>query len=346
MNTATGFPNARVYLAEGGLGGAYAFNLVTGTPIIPIGELTGAATARIVLNSGSAGGQPALWSVGGLNTSAQYDGTIEDTHGIIKVGTGTWTLSSANLTYTGPTTVSNGVLAFSASSVAPANSAYTISAPGRLDVSALGVLGAANSIQGNGTLQGGLTGTGTVRPGFAEAPGVLTVTGVATLNGTTLINLNRTNSPNCGRLAAASIVYGGTLTVTNRGNTLVGGETFQLFSGTRSGSFTATNLPALAPGLSWDTSSLNTSGSLSVVGQIIPPSISSVSVVGVTNVISGTGGMPGAAFQLLTSTNVSLPLASWTILGTGTFATDGSWAYTNSAATNALQFYTAVEVLP
>lgn len=346
LNTALGFPNARVKLATGEIGGAYMYNLVSGTPTIPIGELTGDASATIALNSGSASGQPARWSVGGLNTSAQYDGGITDSHGIIKVGTGSWTLTSANLTYTGPTTVSNGVLVFNATAVLPPSSTYTIAAPGTLDVSAQGTLTVANTIQGNGTLLGGLAVNGTVMPGFASGPGVLTVNNAASLNGTTLINLNRTNTLNSGRLAAASIACGGVLTVTNIGPTLASGDSFQLFSGPLSGAFTATNLPPLANGLSWVTANLAVNGTISIVGQIILPSIGGVEVTGTTNVIAGTGGTAGATYYLLSSTNVGLPLAQWTPLATNTFAADGSFSVTNTSATNALQFYKVQELLP
>jgi autotransporter-associated beta strand protein len=345
LNTTSGFPNARVYLATGGIGGAYVYNLVSGTPIIPIGELTGDSTATIALSAGSSGGQPARWSVGSLNTTAQYNGGITDTHGIIKVGTGTWTLTSANLTYTGPTIVSNGALAFSASAALPPSSIYIVAAPGKLDVSAPGALTVANTVEGDGTILGSLIVNGTVMPGFSNAPGVLTVTNSVSLGGTTLITLNRTNSLNSGQLVAPSITYGGTLTLTNIGPAFQGGETFQLFSGALSGTFATNNLPALAPGLNWDISKLNGNGSLSIVGHIIPPQIGPVQVSGTTNLLSGIGGMPNGAYKLLSTTNVGLPLSSWTVLTTGTFAADGSWSYTNTAATNVLEFYTLVEEL-
>ena len=349
LNTASGFPNARVYLAAGQVGGAGMYSIITGTPIIPIGELTGDATSSISLNSdGPSGtaGQPALWAVGGLNTSAEYDGGITDAHGIIKVGTGAWTLTSASLTYSGPTIVSNGVLVFAATASIPNSSFFTIAAPGMLDVSAAGTLNLANTIQGNGTLLGSLSANGTVMPGFSNYVGVLTVTNSVTLSGTTLINLNTTSSPNSGRLVATNIILGGTLTVTNLGHTLMGGETFQLLSGGLTGSFGATNLSVLPPGLTWDSSNLNSSGILKVTGHILPPTVGPIQVSGSTAVISGTNGTPGATYYVLTSSNVALPLSQWTPLATNTFASDGSFSYTTTTATNAQQFYNIQEVLP
>ena len=40
----------------------------------------------------------------------------------------------------------------------------------------------------------------------------------------------------------------------------------------------------------------------------------------------------------MTSTNVALPMASWTVLTTGTFGASPV-TYTDTSATNALQFY-------
>ncbi len=48
-------------------------------------------------------------SIGGNNLSTTFSGTIQDSGSVIKVGTGTFTLSQANL-YTGGTTVSEGTL--------------------------------------------------------------------------------------------------------------------------------------------------------------------------------------------------------------------------------------------
>ena len=54
---------------------------------------------------------------------------------------------------------------------------------------------------------------------------------------------------------------------------------------------------------------------------------------------SGTGGIPDAQYRILTSTNVALPLASWTPVATNTFAPDGSYSYTQSFLTNAASFF-------
>jgi PKD repeat protein len=72
------------------------------------------------------------------------------------------------------------------------------------------------------------------------------------------------------------------------------------------------------------------------------PTIGSTQMVAGSFVLSGTGGISGQQYRVLTSTNVALPLASWTTVVTSTFAPDGSYGYTNSTPTNAANFYILV----
>jgi autotransporter-associated beta strand protein len=229
--------------------GVFLYNLVTGTPTIPIGELADDGSSTIEsTNSGNAGGVAASFAVGGLNTSTNYGGNIIDDVGLIKVGAGVWTLTGATLSYSGPTTVSNGVLALGADSSLPNSTPITLAAGGTLDVSASGTLTlAAQTLQGNGTLNGSLLANAgsTVSPGGANAIGTLTVTNQVTLGGTLLLELNRTNSPATNDLlVAGAISAGGTLQVNNLGPDLHSGDTFKLFSVPVAGAFAVTNLPA------------------------------------------------------------------------------------------------------
>jgi PKD repeat protein len=48
---------------------------------------------------------------------------------------------------------------------------------------------------------------------------------------------------------------------------------------------------------------------------------------------SGSNGPAGQQYRILTSTNVTLPLANWTPIYTNVFAPDGSYGYTNSTLT-------------
>jgi hypothetical protein len=155
-------------------------------------------------------------------------------------------LTGGTLTYSGLTTVSNGVLAL-AGALPAATTPITVSAPGILDVSVSGTYSlGAQTLQGNGTLNGSVAaGSGsTILPGWANNIGTLTVTNDLNLSGTVVMELNRTNPPaTCDKLVATTIEAGGTLQVNNLGPDLHTGDRFQLFSTNVTGAFAVTNLP-------------------------------------------------------------------------------------------------------
>ncbi|HEY4416094.1 MAG TPA: Ig-like domain-containing protein [Verrucomicrobiae bacterium] len=137
----------------------------------------------------------------------------------------------------------------------------------------LGV-GAGLTVASGGTLAGSSTVTGivtvnsggTIAPG-AAAIGTLTFNTAPTFAGTSLLGLNRTNSPVADEivLSSGTLTYGGTLTVTNLGSSLQAGDSFTLYAApTFSGWFSSLTLPALPAGLLWDTNSLATQGVLDV----------------------------------------------------------------------------------
>jgi autotransporter-associated beta strand protein len=227
---------------------------VTGRPNIPIGELAddGSGVLDDATVSTGGAGVTVNWMVGGLNTSTNFGGTVENTVGLIKVGTGTWTLTGPNITYTGPTIVSNGTMVFTGA--APATSStYTLAAPGMLDVSAVSPLSVGSItpavVQGNGTLLGSLIAGAetTLYAGFSNAIGTLTVTNTVDLSnsGTNYFELNEANlvGGTNSQLAATNIILGGTLWVTNIGPALNPGDTFKLFkSPVITGTFATVNI--------------------------------------------------------------------------------------------------------
>lgn len=90
-----------------------ASNAADDSGVFQLGELSGNGILRTGNDNQK---REVTIQVGGANTDAEYSGSIQNyTHGatdvvgVTKVGTGTWTLSGAN-TYTGPTTVEEGVL--------------------------------------------------------------------------------------------------------------------------------------------------------------------------------------------------------------------------------------------
>jgi PKD repeat protein len=72
------------------------------------------------------------------------------------------------------------------------------------------------------------------------------------------------------------------------------------------------------------------------------PQLGSVILSGGNVVLAGASGPPGLPYRILTSTNVALPLSSWTPVYTNTFSSNGSLGYTNSATTGGAAFFLLV----
>lgn len=268
------------------------YNTLANTPTISFGELSDDGTTTIEsTSSGNAGGAAAIFSVGGANTSTNFGGTIIDNVGIAKVGTGVWGLTNGygslvptGFTYTGPTIVSNGILAFS--NLAPtASTPITIAAPGVMDVTGAGGLSVgttvAQTLQGNGTLTGSLVvgSLGVLQPGGAN-PGPLTVSGSTELqNDALVLRLNTTNGVYTNdTLVTGSLLIdsGATLLVTNLGPALYTGDSFQLFkAGSISGAFASVTLPSGTGSISyvWNTNNLLTTGVISLLQGATPVQI-------------------------------------------------------------------------
>jgi hypothetical protein len=78
--------------------------------------------------------------------------------------------------------------------------------------------------------------------------------------------------------------------------------------------------------------STNSSPASAIVTVTTPPQINSPRIVNGAFILSGNGGTPGRLYQVLTSTNVALPLAQWTPRFTNTFDAGGNFAWTNAIA--------------
>jgi hypothetical protein len=134
----------------------------------------------------------------------------------------------------------------------------------------------------------------------------------------------------------SSVVYAGTLSVSNVAGTLAGGQSFKLFSATSfSGAFNSLSPASPGPNLSWNFNPTN--GTLKIV-SLPPPQITSFSLgAGDSFTLSGTGP-GGQSYRVLATTNLALPFGSWTLVNTGTF-TGGMFSFTDSSTTNYLQRY-------
>lgn len=331
LNGNTGSP-----LATWDLGtGAMDINVRSGSTSNNFGALKGGATTTLSGRSSSDNNGATTHHIGANGLSTTFEGVMQNgTYSaqilsITKVGTGTLTLAGAN-TYSGRTTIQDGVLALIDNGSIDYSTNINIASGKALDVSArvdgtlnLG-MAAIQTLRGDGTVRGSLAvgGLGTLAPG--SSIGTLTVTNTVTLYGSVIAEINRAGTPNADKLVAPTIALGGTLVVTNTGARLQVGDTFDLFDGTLSGSFSSIVLPSY---YTWDTSQLEVNGTIRVTGVISGPSISSVDYSTLPSGIitfNATNGLANAPVYVLTSTNIGLPLTSWTNAASGTFDAEGN----------------------
>jgi fibronectin-binding autotransporter adhesin len=209
-------------------------------------------TSYLINLGGGTIGSSANWTsvlnmtLTGINGDATLDtaansvwltGVLSGPGGIKKEGAGTLTVQGAN-THAGTTLVNNGTL--------------------------------------NGT--GSFTGPVVVAPGGTLAPGLsigtMTVANSLSLSGATVMEINKTGATRTSDrvLGITALTYGGTLTVQASGDALAVGDTFDLFDAAAfTGEFVTLNLPALAPGLVWETCGLTVDGTIRVGSQNLAP---------------------------------------------------------------------------
>lgn len=239
-NTSLGSNNATLYLWSGA---GLSLNTSTVTNTKPI-SLTN-ATITSSTGTNVYGGSISLNGIGTFTatTPLALNGVLSGLGGLLQNGASILTLAGIN-TYTGTTTVSNGVVALvGTASIAGSTNVNLAVAAALLNVTGLtgSILTLANgqTLQGIGSINGSITNApgSTIKPGIA-AVGTLTVSNTAALGGNIVMVL--TNAGVSSKLVAGSIVYGGTLTPVNLGAALVAGNTFTLFgAGSQSGNFSS-----------------------------------------------------------------------------------------------------------
>ena len=282
----------------------------------------------------SAAGKAGTLTLGYGDTmeTLQY-GTIADnaanggTVGLTKIGAGTLSLA-VNTTYSGNTTVAAGTLALVGSGVIPNSAVITVASNATFDVNQVAFVLATNQVLGGGGLVNGtLQADGTLAPA-----GTLVFNGNLTFDGNLAFTLNTSLAQSNDVI---SVINGapnntgtGTLTVNNTGPALVAGQKFYLFDQPLSGGDNLTVVPPVGVVF---TNNLALDGSLTVVSSQPPqpPQITSLSLSGTSLVISGTNGLAGEPYNVLTATNLTLPLSQWTVLPTNTFG-GGIFSITNT----------------
>ena len=297
---------------------------------VQLGALSGSGS--LAGPQSNAGTGDTLYVIGGNNVNASFSGNISSNNAITtfvslvsvsKVGTGTFTLGGAS-TYTGGTTVSGGTLLVTN---------LTGSATGTGDM----------EIQLGSTLSGnGIIGSATTVDDFANfAPGnptgTLTFTSDLTLNDNTSLQFALgTNSDSV--VVGGDLFLTGRLSVTNAGGFGVGAYT--IF--TCAGALTFDNLVLISAPAGFNYSfNTNTPGVVKfIAAPTTPPVFGSLIFSSRTNlVMSGSNGAPLGNYYVLSSTNLTLPVASWTRVATNQYDASGKFIFTNPISTGQQNYF-------
>jgi fibronectin-binding autotransporter adhesin len=217
--------------------------------------VAGSGTIR---NQGGGNGRLEVGVANGNNilsgTPALLDGA-SGSLGLVKRGSGILTITAAQ-TFSGGLVVSNGTV-------------FVENAIGNGAVTVYG-----GTLAGNGVIAGAVSveSGATLSPGTAV--GKLTINNTLALAGNIAIEVDKANGTN-DVIAATTVNYGGTLTITDLSGGLVAGDSFTIVTaGARTGNFTSI---AGSPGLGLDWQFNPTTGVLSVISVgVNPPTLLNV----------------------------------------------------------------------
>lgn len=322
-----------------------------------IGSLVGAGT---VTNAGT--GALAL-TTGGTNASTLFSGTIGNTGGALsltKTGTGTFTLSGAN-SYTGTTTVSQGVLRIENSAALGSTAAGTsvtsgaaLELQGGIAVGAealalagtgVGTTGALRNVSGDNSFAGAITLSGTNTRIQSDA-GLLTLTGAIsggaqnlTLGGAGNLTLTGSIGTTTGTLTKADSGYA-ILSGSNSftGATAITGGTLEIRNGSALG--TAAGGATVSSG-----ATLAVSGGITSTETPLTLNGSGFGSGGALRSLSGDNTMSGAV-SLATASLIGVDSNSLTLsgvvsgtsltkIGSGTLVLSNTNTYTGGTIVNA-----------
>jgi hypothetical protein len=189
-----------------------------------------------------------------------------------------------------------------------------------------GVLGGAGTIGSPVTVQAG----GMLSPGGVLTTLTFTNNLILAAGSSSFFEISKSPTTNDVAKVSGLLTCGGTLIVTNiSGPAPVAGDSFKLFTaGSYGGAFDRVQLPPLSVGLAWNTSALNTNGTVSVM--VTPhPVVGSAKIFNSGLVFNGNSGVGYASYYLLGSTNLATPVSNWMRLLTNQFDATGNFSFTN-----------------
>lgn len=276
---------------------AYTTNLL-GPPLIISGSY----------NLTLAGGYDLTGALTGTNRTIEVDnpaliisGVITDDGnilGLAKTGSGFLYLDATN-EFTGELICSNGILAGTGNVAGP----VAVLGSGALGAGDAGSIPGTFGISNNLTLGANLWIR--VNKSQAQSNDVILVTGTLANSGT------------------------GTVIVTNVGPTLHVGDTFTLFNQPVSG---GAALAVTGGGMTWN-NHLATDGGITATGVVItsPPVLLAPTIISGSLVFGVSNAVSGSTYYVLSTTNLTLPVASWTPVSTNTYQS-GTFSITNAVS--------------
>ena len=296
---------------------------------IQLGALIGGA--NVTLQGASSASKPTTYVIGGRNLDTTFAGKITEviparTAAITKVGTGSFTLTSAN-THTGPTLINGGTLFVNNTTGSGTGTNYVA-------VNDSGTLGGTGFIFGPVTNFAG----GTISPG-SNGVGQLTLKSNLFLSAGSAVNFD-VGTTSDKLVVSNSLVLNGIFNVTNAAGFGFGTYTVMTYGGTLSGALPIVVGKPAGYSLIVNT---NTAGQIKLTVQtFVTPTISNAKIAGGKIIFSGKGST-NDFYYVLTSTNLALPLSQWTPVVTNQFDANGAYSFTNQVNSAARQNFYRVQ---
>jgi autotransporter-associated beta strand protein len=321
-NIGTGSSNAVFVLGNT----SATLNNRNGGITVYLGALIGGASTS--LEGSTSANNLTTYVIGGKNLDTTFAGKIYEyvpfrSNNIVKVGTGTFTLTGAN-TYTAGTIVNGGTLLVNNTTGSGTGTNYVA-------VNSGGTLGGTGFIYGAVTNYAG----GTIWPG-SNGVGQLTLKSNLFLSAGSFLNFQLGASSDK-LVVSNALVLNGTINVANAAGFGPGTYTNIIYGGALSGV-----LPAVGskPAGFSVTIKTNTPGQIRLVVQTeTPPLIGSVKQAGTNVWFSGSGGPTNVPYYVLMTTNLGLPANAWTCIATNQFDATGNFIFTNAVNPDAPQTF-------
>lgn len=317
------------FIINGSLRPRNAGNTIRLGALSGTGSIEGPQTA----NTGSGN---TTYIIGGNNLDVTFNGNISSNNAasntvviLNKVGTGKLVLVGAS-TFTGGTTVSAGSLFVN-------NISGSGTGSGALTIATGATLGGTGRIGSATTLDD----YATLAPG--NSTGTLTFDGSLTLGEFTELDFQLGTSSDL-VVCNGALSLDGVLNVTNGPGFGPGTYTLFTYNPANGFSYSGVSLDSVPAGYNY-TLSTATPGQVNlVVSATAPPTLGTPVYSGGNLILSGTGGTPGANYYVLTSTNVALPMTSWTTLATNQFDGSGNFAFTNAVSSGTPRLFYRIQV--